>query len=161
MAALHNASGASLNFRGSRSGSCSGLSPGSTVFGHPGEAWAMRSAPAPSSSTSSRPRHPRVRPILPWRTVLRVHGSVRSGRSHARRRTSYAVDGVFGNGSQIELTNISTGRSLPALLEPRGGRRSLVVRLTLEYSDTLGDAVWNRWRRSQRRWCRVRLVSTV
>jgi hypothetical protein len=114
MAALHNASGGYYsNFPGlpAPAAVAPGLLPGSTVFGHPGEAWGYAVGVGGKL----------VNFILPRDTIegqasfchgaqsycvsTGLYGQTFVYGSGNTVSMAYAADGVFVNGSQIELTN--------------------------------------------------------
>ena len=148
MAALHNASGGYYsNFPGLTAGAAQGippatgvppgLNPGSQVFGHPGEAWGYAIGVGAKLTNF----------LLPRDTLETQVNFCHGAQSYCLQGTlyynnfiygagntvtmGYGSDGVFVNGSQVELTN---GFSWPWLTSTTGtrsgGRRSPAVRPT-------------------------------
>jgi hypothetical protein len=112
MAALHNASaGYYSNFPGLPGVAAPGLAPGSSVFGHPGEAWGYALGAGAKL----------VNFILPRDTIEGQANFCHGAQSYCVSTglygqsfvygsgntvsMNYTADGVYVNGSQIELTN--------------------------------------------------------
>jgi Porin subfamily len=114
MAALHNASGGYYsNFPGLAApvAVAPGLLPGSTVFGHPGEAWGYALGAGAKFVNFILPRDTLegqanfCHGAQSYCVSTGLYGQSFVYGSGNTVSMSYAVDGVFVNGSQIELTN--------------------------------------------------------
>jgi len=102
-------SGAAVRFRAPCANPPPGLNPGSTVFGHLGEAWgyAVGAGVRQLLAAARYPRRPGQ--LLPWRSDrLQRRWSIRSNFTYGTGNTGatgLTADGIFTNGGQIELTN--------------------------------------------------------
>jgi len=113
MGALHNASGAYYaNFPG-QSGAAAGATAGSTIFGHPGEAWGWAVGTGvkftnfllPKDTFEAQVNYAKgaIGYVLPMSGSTSYANDFVYGRGNSVG-IGYAVDGVFMNGTGVELT---------------------------------------------------------
>jgi Porin subfamily. len=141
-----------------------GLLPGDQVFGHPGEAWGYALGAGAKLVNFILPRDTLegqanfCHGAQSYCVSTGLYGQSFVYGSGNTVTMSYAADGVFVNGSQIELTNgFNWALAYQHYWNPQWRTAIVGGQAYTWYSDTAkGDAVWHRCRRSQRRWCRWR-----